>query len=146
MRADLIRSKLTFEVHFDFVCPWCWIGRRNQAEATRRFQRETPALAVETIWHGQQLLPETPLPGLPYQAFYEHRLGGPVAAAELSSILTANKRLPGEPEPPGTSAVPHFVFNGALAISGAQSPETLLALMRRSVGLTGLHNLHGNAS
>ena len=43
-------------VAHDFICPWCWVARR-QAE---RLREEFPA--IEFIWKGYELLPE----GLPY--------------------------------------------------------------------------------
>ena len=218
MRAGVDRPTLRIEVYFDFVCPWCWIGRRNLAEALRRFQLDKSELATQAIWHGLPLLPETPAEGLPYQAFYERRLGSQAAVAarrqqvaeagrkaglefrfehirtmpntglahalirhlqmtgdtrrvdtmierlfaayfidgtdignaedlcriaanlgldpaEMRRVLTAAGSR-GEPAPdPGAEAidgVPYFVFDGGLATSGAQAPETLLALLKRS--------------
>lgn len=212
-----VDQPLRIDVYFDLVCPWCWIGRRHLAEAMRRFNLERPGLAIKTIWHGLQLLPETPAAGLPYQAFYERRLGGQLAVAERRRQVAAAGRLAGlefrfdriQTMPntqlahhlishlqmrgdmrrgdtmierlfaayfmdgtdigdadelcriaasPGLdasdmrrvlasaaqdrsvpdsgsaaiSSVPHFVFSGGLAISGAQLPETLLALLKRS--------------
>ena len=228
MRAGLDRPTLSIEVYFDFVCPWCWIGRRNLTEALRRFQLDTPELATEIIWHGLQLLPETPAEGLPYQAFYERRLGSQAAVAarrrqvaeagrmvglefrfehirtmpstRLAHALVRHLQTPGDTRlvdtmierlfaayfiggtdigsaedlcliaanlgldpaemrrvltaagshgepapdagPAAISGVPYFVFEGGLATSGAQAPETLLALLQRSgASLTDLQGI-----
>ena len=78
-----VRQKrgLTIDVFFDFVCPWCLIGKRNLDTAVSRFVGLQPDLQVKVRWRSHQLLPYTPINGLPYQAFYRDRLGGPEAVA-----------------------------------------------------------------
>lgn len=75
------RSVLTIEVYFDFICPWCLIGKRNLDAAVSRFAGLRPDVSVKVLWRSYQLLPYTPLNGMPYQAFYLDRLGGPDAVS-----------------------------------------------------------------
>jgi predicted DsbA family dithiol-disulfide isomerase len=68
-------ASLTVDVHFDFVCPWCLIGKRNLDAAIRRLAGLRRDVSVEVRWHPHQLLPDIPAGGVPYQAFYVNRLG-----------------------------------------------------------------------
>jgi len=72
-------STLDLTVHFDFVCPWCLIGKRHLQTALEQFRAAHPDVAVNVTWRSRQLLPDIPVAGAPYQAFYEKRLGGPAA-------------------------------------------------------------------
>jgi predicted DsbA family dithiol-disulfide isomerase len=74
-------ATLAVDVHFDFVCPWCLIGKRQLDEAVRRFEAVRPATRVKIGWRSHQLLPGTPLEGIDYQDFYIKRLGSPDAVA-----------------------------------------------------------------
>jgi predicted DsbA family dithiol-disulfide isomerase len=74
-------ASLTVDVHFDFVCPWCLIGKRNLDAAVSRFASLRPELSVKVRWHSHQLLPDMPAAGVPYQAFYVARLGSAGAVA-----------------------------------------------------------------
>lgn len=76
-----MNPKLCIQVHFDLICPWCFIGKRHLDAALARFSQARPDVEVEVLWVSHQLLPDTPPEGLPYQPFYEKRLGGPAAVA-----------------------------------------------------------------
>jgi predicted DsbA family dithiol-disulfide isomerase len=67
------------DVYFDLICPWCWIGKTHLDTARRQLAERQPGVQVQLRWHSVQLIPQTPPQGWPYQAFYEHRLGGPEA-------------------------------------------------------------------
>jgi predicted DsbA family dithiol-disulfide isomerase len=67
------------DVYFDLICPWCWIGKTHLDTARRQLAERQPDVQVQVRWHSVQLIPQTPPQGWPYQAFYEHRLGGPDA-------------------------------------------------------------------
>ena len=206
---------LTVEVFFDFVCPWCLIGKRQLDAAARELARLRPDVRLQLVWHSHPLLPATPVGGLPYQAFYVARLGSAEAVARrraqvqqagtaagvrfaferievlpntaaahaqvaqaaahgteaqqarlIERIFTAyflegqdigdpallaqlalECGLPGE-APGGAQAherpthatvrhlvngVPYFVFDGALAISGAASSDALLGAMLQAI-------------
>lgn len=72
---------LTVEVYFDLICPWCLIGKRNLETAIRQLAALRPQVRVKVSWISQQLLPDTPVGGIPYQSFYVARLGSPEAVA-----------------------------------------------------------------
>lgn len=75
------RRRLTIDVFFDFICPWCWIGTRHLASALNTFSSMRPDVKTKVRWRSYPLLPETPAEGVPYQAFYLSRLGSPTAVA-----------------------------------------------------------------
>jgi predicted DsbA family dithiol-disulfide isomerase len=67
------------DVYFDLICPWCWIGKTHLDTARRLLAERQPGVQIQMRWHSVQLIPQVPPQGWPYQAFYEHRLGGPEA-------------------------------------------------------------------
>lgn len=75
------RRTMTVEVFFDFICPWCLIGKRNLEAAISRFTVLRPDVLVKVLWRSHQLLPNAPRDGMPYQAFYLDRLGSAEAVA-----------------------------------------------------------------
>jgi len=75
------RPVLKIEAYFDLICPWCLIGKRNLDAAVSRFASSRPDVRVVVQWRSHQLLPWTPLDGMPYQAFYRDRLGSAEAVA-----------------------------------------------------------------
>lgn len=73
------RTSVQVDVYFDLICPWCWIGIAHLSTARRLLAQRMPNVQVQLHWHNVQLIPNVPPQGWPYQAFYEHRLGGPDA-------------------------------------------------------------------
>lgn len=63
---------LRVDYFLDVICPWCWIGLRNLRSALDALAPDT---SVEVRWHASSLLPHVPMEGLPYQQFYDARLG-----------------------------------------------------------------------
>ncbi|HEX6736074.1 MAG TPA: DsbA family protein, partial [Azonexus sp.] len=80
---------MTIEVHFDLICPWCLIGKRHLATALQRFRELHPDVSPRIVWTACPLLPDTPPQGLPYDAFYERRLGGKTAVAARRAQVQA---------------------------------------------------------
>lgn len=72
---------ITIDIAFDLICPWCLIGKRQLDIARAEFARRYPEIEVRCQWIGVQLLPDLPVSGTPFQAFYENRLGGAAAVA-----------------------------------------------------------------
>ncbi|WP_116368174.1 DsbA family oxidoreductase [Parahaliea mediterranea] len=66
---------LHIDIYFDFICPWCLIGKRNLERALIQLRETHPEVEVRQRWKGVQLLPDLPPNGLPYRAFYLNRLG-----------------------------------------------------------------------
>ena len=69
-------STLQIDAYFDLICPWCWIGKAHLGTARRLLAEREPEVQLSVRWHSVQLIPQVPPQGWPYQAFYEHRLGG----------------------------------------------------------------------
>jgi predicted DsbA family dithiol-disulfide isomerase len=80
-RARGEQRALKVTAFFDFICPWCLIGKRNLDAAVSRFASSQPDVQVTVQWRSHQLLPQTPPEGVPYQAFYLDRLGSAEAVA-----------------------------------------------------------------
>ena len=76
--ANACTSLKTLRVDFylDLICPWCWIGVRNLRNAWDALSAQQPDIGLKMVWHANTLLPQIPEQGIPYQAFYEARLGG----------------------------------------------------------------------
>lgn len=86
-------TSVQVDVYFDLICPWCWIGKTHLDTARRLLAEHQPDVQVEVRWHSVQLIPQTPPQGWPYQAFYEHRLGGPEAVrARRAQVQAAAAR------------------------------------------------------
>ena len=84
---------LEVEVGFDFICPWCLIGKRNLETALDLLAARRPDVAATVRWRSQPLLPGTPADGLPYVEFYRQRLGGRTAVAlRQAQVLEAAQR------------------------------------------------------
>ena len=88
-----MNTNLTIAVYYDLICPWCLIGKRNLSVALEQLKARRPDLIPQVVWHAFPLLPDTPLQGLPYQEFYERRLGGPAAVtARRAQVREAARR------------------------------------------------------
>jgi len=88
-----MNTNLTIDVYYDLICPWCLIGKRNLSAALEQLKATRPDLEPHVVWHSFPLLPDTPLQGLPYQEFYERRLGGPAAVtARRAQVREAARR------------------------------------------------------
>lgn len=68
-------GRLRIDVFFDFICPWCLIGKRQLEHAQVQFRSRHPDVQITTVWHGVQLLPQLPVQGEPFADFYRKRLG-----------------------------------------------------------------------
>ena len=73
--------RLRIDVFFDFICPWCLIGKRQLEHAQVQFRSRHPEVQISTVWHGVQLLPQVPVHGEPFADFYRKRLGNDDAVA-----------------------------------------------------------------
>lgn len=66
---------LNVEIYFDFICPWCLIGKRQLDQALAQLRAERPEVEVALHWRGVQLLPHLPAQGESFLDFYIDRLG-----------------------------------------------------------------------
>jgi predicted DsbA family dithiol-disulfide isomerase len=83
------KPRLAIEVAFDLICPWCLIGHRHLASAIALLREERPDVVVDVAWRSVPLIPDTPLEGLPYRAFYLARLGSAQALAMRQAQVRA---------------------------------------------------------
>lgn len=109
------------DVYFDLICPWCLIGKRHLASALQQLWAIRPDIRPRVIWHSFPLLPDTPLEGLPYQAFYERRLGGSDAVAARRSQVREAGRLAGV----------EFAFERITVMPNTQAAHALIDLLAR---------------
>ncbi len=76
MRIDIVA---------DFVCPWCYVGRRRLAIALA----QRPAVQAEIHWHPFELNPEIPPAGVPRERWWQARFGSSERLAEMLGQLVA---------------------------------------------------------
>lgn len=125
-------SALRIDVFFDFICPWCLIGKRQLEHALAQLRVSRPDVEVQLAWHGVQLLPDLPAQGEPFAAFYLKRLGSEqavrirqaqvqqaAASAGVEIDLSRIARMP-------NTANAHRLLACAAGLGSAEQRETLL--------------------
>ena len=88
-----MKRSLSIDVYFDFICPWCLIGRRQLQAALAQFKAAQPEVEVNLAWQGVQLLPELPFDGQPFAEFYRRRLGSDQAVRQRQAQVRAASTL-----------------------------------------------------
>ncbi|MBB2496188.1 DsbA family oxidoreductase [Aquipseudomonas ullengensis] len=134
---------LRIDVAFDFICPWCLIGKRQLELAMTQLQQTLPHQVVSVDWQGVQLLPHLPVGGEPFREFYQRRLGSESAvqmrqmqvqeAAEAVGLQIKFERISRMPN----TADAHRLLRHA---SGLGSPQQRDYLLER---LFAAHFLYG---
>jgi|JI10StandDraft_1071094.scaffolds.fasta_scaffold01031_15 predicted DsbA family dithiol-disulfide isomerase len=127
-------TTLSVDVWFDFVCPWCWIGKHHLAQAVERLRQTDPGVRVQTTWHSVQLIPQTPPQGWPFDAFYEQRLGSREAVlARRAQVQEAARRAGAPIDYARLSVFPSTAAAHRLLAAGAAQlvPAALEALLMR---------------
>lgn len=129
---------LNLEMTFDFICPWCLIGKRNLDAALRLLARQRPELTVRVSWLGLQLLPQVPMEGEPFAEFYQRRLGGKRAvrarqaevraAAQSAGVDIEFERIRTMPN----TTYAHRVFQRAAQLGSQRQLERLFDLLFRA--------------
>ena len=79
--AQESRRRIEIDFYFDLICPWCLIGKRRLESAIDLIALAYADVDVAIRWKSLPLLPALPSEGVPYGAFYLHRLGSAVAVA-----------------------------------------------------------------
>lgn len=137
-------NTLRIDVTFDFICPWCLIGKRNLDKAIHALKIALPQIAVDVRWHGVQLLPFLPEDGVPFADFYRQRLGSDEAVRRRQSEVMAaathegvNIDLTKIPRMPNTKNA-HRLFVCAQQVASSQAQiELLLERMFAAYFVTG---------
>jgi predicted DsbA family dithiol-disulfide isomerase len=140
---------LHIDVFFDFICPWCLIGKRQLGEALAQLRASDPDVEVTVRWRGVQLLPQAPQEGWPFMEFYIRRLGSePAVRARQAMVLQAAATAGVQLDFPGMHVMPntadaHRVFEAACAAA----PDKADALLERlfAAHFTGGANLGDGA-
>lgn len=63
---------VSVDIVADFVCPWCWLGKRNWDAALD----QVPDIKVETTWRPYQLDPTIAREGRPYRDYMKAKFSG----------------------------------------------------------------------
>jgi predicted DsbA family dithiol-disulfide isomerase len=92
--APQARRHISVEFYFDLICPWCLIGKRQLDLAIDLLTLGYPDVDVVVHWKSLPLLPDIPLGGVPFHAFYLQRLGSAHAvAARRQQIADAGRAV-----------------------------------------------------
>jgi predicted DsbA family dithiol-disulfide isomerase len=123
---------LRIDVAFDFICPWCLIGKRQLEQAVAQLQQALPDQGVSIDWQGVQLLPHLPAIGESFHDFYLRRLGSEAAvrgrqmqvqqAAEAVGLHFNFERIPRMPN----TADAHRLLCQAKVLGSPQQRDQLL--------------------
>lgn len=127
--------EINIEVFFDFICPWCMIGKRQLQVAIEKLRYSHPNIVVKLQWRGVQLLPHIPTNGVPFEAFYLKRLGS-IAAIKMrqaqvhqaAKAVSIDLNLDRIQRMPNTEKVHSFFINVARFGSAEQSERLLEGL------------------
>ena len=79
-----LTAALHVEVIADFVCPFCFIGKRHLDAAFEAVQGPS-----DISWYPFQLNPEIPPEGLPFDVYLTRRFGSPANVEPVFEHLTA---------------------------------------------------------
>ena len=83
-------AELHVEVIADFVCPFCFVGKRHLDEALKAVQGPS-----SVSWYPFQLNPEIPAEGLPFDVYLTRRFGSPANVEPVLQHLTDEGRRAG---------------------------------------------------
>lgn len=67
--------RIEIDIVADWVCPWCYLGKRHLDLALADLAGRRPELAVVPRWLPYFLNPDTPPEGEPYRPFLERKFG-----------------------------------------------------------------------
>jgi len=67
---------VSVDIVADFVCPWCWLGKRNWDTAVASMS----GVKLETLWRPYQLDPTIPREGRPYRDYMKAKFSGEASA------------------------------------------------------------------
>jgi predicted DsbA family dithiol-disulfide isomerase len=87
------RARLSVEVVFDLVCPWCYLGTRR----LRRALRARPDILAELQWRPFLLNPDIAPHGVPRQDYLVRKFGGEERARRLDATIAELGRAEGVP-------------------------------------------------
>ena len=120
------------EIWSDIACPWCYVGKRRFEAALARFEHRGD---VRVTWRSFELDPGAPDEREGVRAarlavevgLDEDEVRGMVASDRFAEEVRDDERTA---HAFGISAVPTFVVDRSIGVSGAHPPEALLELLR----------------
>ena len=80
---------ISIDIVSDFICPWCFIGKKRLKDAVALVLEKHPETNVQINWLPYFLGPDTPPEGVAYQAFMEAKFGGARKVAEMQARVLA---------------------------------------------------------
>ena len=128
----MMTHQLHIDVFFDFICPWCLIGKRQLQIAIKQLERTHPDAEVKLLWHGVQLISQLAAEGVPFNEFYLNRLGSASAVrARQAQVRQAAEAVGVEInfdhiERMPNTAKAHYLFETALNVGSAEQCDLLL--------------------
>jgi len=78
------KARLSIEVVYDLVCPWCFLGTRRLLRTLRR----RPDLAFDLTWRPFLLNPDMPRAGMARPDYVVRKFGGEDRARRLYGTIT----------------------------------------------------------
>lgn len=70
-------------IHFDIICPWCFIGLKRLGLAVARRPRAQPTV----VWRPYFLNPDLPDAGIDFSVYIERKFGGALRGKRLLASL-----------------------------------------------------------
>lgn len=81
---------VSIDVVSDFICPWCFIGKKRLKDALALVREKHPDTSFQINWLPYFLGLDTPSEGVAYKPFMEAKFGGARKLAEVQArVLTA---------------------------------------------------------
>ncbi len=124
--------QLQIAVFFDFICPWCLIGKRQLQAAIIQLHQHDPNVDVNLVWRGVQLIPDIPVDGVAFKTFYLQRLGSITAVQMRQEQVRQSAHTVGLEinfdriqRMPNTAKV-HHLFERALSVGTPAQCDMLL--------------------
>jgi len=80
---------ISINIVSDFICPWCFIGKKRLKDALALVRGKHPETNVQINWLPYFLSLDAPSDGQAYQAFMEAKFGGAKKVAEMQARVVA---------------------------------------------------------
>jgi predicted DsbA family dithiol-disulfide isomerase len=68
-------ARLRIDAVYDFLCPWCHVGKRHLALALAAEAKRPDALAIDLVWHQYMLYPHFERSGHDFLGFFREKYG-----------------------------------------------------------------------
>ncbi|WOE30495.1 MULTISPECIES: DsbA family protein [unclassified Acinetobacter] len=127
-----MNHQVHIKIFFDFICPWCWIAKRQLMRAIQQLQQRHPKIQLYIQWQGVQLLAELAPEGMDFYSFYLNRFPDLTALKQRQQQVcqiaeTVHIKLNYEhiSRMPNTAII-HQFFNACSKLGNMEQHEQLL--------------------